>query len=213
MSALILLAALLGCQGEEPECIDNGNCDVGEVCYNETCVIAECTASDQCEIGQFCDPVNYRCRDGCEHDTDCLSGQTCNAQSHACVDAGCRNTELDCPVGTLCDAVTGSCYEPTPPVCVQECDVAGGNSCARGTTCSVSSTAETCRRDADCEQGWSCDRFTDGNSYCHKDYCMPTCQVSADDPGCPAGFACFDDGLGGGVCVADCVWLEEGGYL
>lgn len=214
MSALLFFVGLLACQTEQPACVDNANCDEGEACVENECVVAECLESSQCDIGQFCDPVRFTCRDGCERDTDCLSGQRCDRELLACVDAGCRSTELDCPVGELCDSVTGSCYEPTPPVCNNTCDVgAFSDSCPGQTSCQVSATAETCNRDADCEAGWFCDLFTDNNRYCHKDYCMPACQPQAEDPGCPAGFSCYEDGFNSGVCLADCVWLLEGGYL
>ncbi|MCB9759184.1 MAG: hypothetical protein H6739_05050 [Alphaproteobacteria bacterium] len=214
--AILLVGLTAGCTlSNDVECVDHAMCDEGEICHQNECKPAECLDSTSCEIGNYCDQVTFRCTEGCSADTDCRAGQACNQNTNSCVQVGCRNTELDCPVGQFCDTVTGDCYAATPRMCSSQCDLGSFNPdgvCDRSESCQVSSIGDTCRTDRDCGTGWACDTFTDGNNYCHADYCLPSCNPNAEGD-CPAGFACISDGSGGGICLGDCAWLTENGHL
>lgn len=204
--------ALSGCGEQDVECLDNAMCEAGNVCFNGSCRTAECTTSDTCGVGQYCDPRGYVCKAGCLVDADCKAGQECDRDNRVCMDRGCRDSELDCAVGEQCDATSGQCFEFDPPMCAKTCDVGVlSNSCPNGTECEVTTITTTCTSDSSCENGYRCDTFTDGKKYCHKDYCLATCNVNNPDS-CPAGFTCLE-GLLYDVCYGDCGWYTENGYL
>lgn len=208
----LLLVATPGCGEQEGECLDNAMCPAGEVCFNGSCRTAECTTSDTCGVGQYCDPRGYVCKAGCLQDGDCQAGQECDRDNKVCVERACRTTELDCAVGEFCDATSGECYEADPPVCQKTCDVAATSSgCPTGTRCEVTTITTTCSTDSSCPAGYRCDLFTDGNKYCHQDFCLSTCNAN-DADACPAGFSCIQ-GSFSSVCYGDCGWYTDNGYL
>jgi hypothetical protein len=232
---LMSLACTDGGIGDEP-CIDNSACDEGQACVAEECVAVDCLNSEACGIGQFCDPRNYVCRDGCEGDSDCLAGQECNSQTLECVDSACRSSELDCQVGQKCDEVTGQCFEVNG-LCEQRCDgtVAGNGGCGGSQSCEIFiQNFEACKNNNDCSGAESCDEFyvsyctTQSEcpsgatcdtwlglcsmAVCHEDFCMPTCSPNNPDS-CAAGFQCLSDGAGSGVCYGECGYYKENGYL
>jgi hypothetical protein len=169
-----------------------------------------------------------------------MAGEDCNTDSHTCEPYGCRNTALDCPVGTTCNTSTGQCNE-VAGLCTTTCDVgAMGNTCGSNATCEVGETSNECRNDRDCDTGYLCDMFLASHdecyedqdcsagtcegaipgfypgqcviSLCHRDFCMPNCQVTAQN--CPAGFECASLGVGNqGVCWGACQWYIDNGYL
>ena len=62
------------------------------------------------------------------------------------------------------------------------------------------------------------DGFGDGY-FCHTDFCFTaacfySCDVSEGEEACPRGFQCvdFDDG-NPAVCLGDCEFMTDGGYL
>lgn len=184
MRPLFLTFLMLGACGEPaPECVDHGNCDEGEVCVNSECRVAECLTSDECGYQHFCDQTRFVCREGCRADTDCLAGQTCDKPNKTCMDAACTSTELDCPVGTFCDAVTGACYEGD----LAECDTCNANN------------------PLDCGNGSYCLAVGDPQP----GYCFHFCDTQDE---CPSGFTCTDVGGTSKVCVSDCAWLIDHGY-
>lgn len=182
---VIALMLLAGCPEPAPECIDHSACGEGEVCVQEQCRVAQCLTSDECGFNHFCDQTRFVCREGCRQDGDCLAGQTCDKPNKTCLDAACSSTDVDCPVGTFCDTVTGACYEGDEALC------------------------ETCNgvNLQDCGNGAYCIPWEDPQP----GYCWRFCDTQAD---CPSGFACQEmDAPYNNICVADCPWLIENGYL
>jgi hypothetical protein len=236
---MIVLLMSLACTDGGPGddvCVDNSACDEGHACVAEECVTGEWLDSAACGRGQFCDPRNYVCRDGCETDGDCLAGQECNTQTLECVDSACRSAELDCQVGQKCDEVTGQCFDFPGSLCDKSCDIGAQNdTCGNGSSCEFFIDGSTCNTDAQCDGAAKCDQFivqeTCNNDddcptgatrhwlwgygpqgYCHEDSCRPVGNPNVVDS-CPAGFQCLSDGQGGNSCYGECGYYKENGYL
>jgi hypothetical protein len=212
-----LLFWLMACGGPTRDCIDNGGCYEGEACVNEQCVSVDCVTSSECALEQFCDPASYVCSDGCLEDVDCLAGDECNVATGQCESAGCRATELDCPIGEFCEtdessADFGVCYDDPRPHC-ELCDATENNTCSGASECFIVEAGDSCQNDADCPSGWTCDRLdVGGGKVCHEDRCLVACDLETDS--CPSGFQCADvTGAGDIFCSADCGWLDDNGYL
>ena len=182
----------------------------------------------------------FECLAGCETDDDCIAGESCHPDYHTCEQYACRSTELDCPVGHTCNASTGDCvavadlcdrtcdvYDRPNCGAGASCQVADSTDactadrdCEQGYGCDMFLVEHTeCETDRDCTvTGATCYGAmpTWGipgqcvMSYCHKDYCMPSCIPA--NPECPAGFSC-EQGSDGGVCWGACEWYVENGYL
>ena len=43
-------------------------------------------------------------------------------ESHSCNAYGCRDTQLDCAIGEVCDTTTGQCYVADDNLCASTCD-------------------------------------------------------------------------------------------
>ena len=217
MSVLLLL--LTACDGGEAagggECVDNGECEQGYACIDETCQPADCLDSSGCSIGYYCNTDTYACESGCGTDDDCYAGEECNVEANECEASDCRNATLDCSVGQLCDTTTGACYDdPAFDHCAQTCDFLSLNTgCGIGSTC-YPVIGDTCSLDADCEQGWSCGNFAAYGlgKVCHVDYCYGQCSA-LDETSCPAGFQCVAIDPSTSICLADCSYYVEQGYL
>lgn len=213
LALLPLILALAGCGKKDAgsQCHDNGDCGSLQACIDNTCRDVQCVTSADCEIHQFC-TNKHMCLNGCASDSDCEAGESCDTTAHKCVAYGCRSSQLDCDYGQVCDTESGECNSAGQALC-QSCDAASlGNQCGRG-SCFVVGVGSSCRKDADCESGWSCDYFGAGyGSLCHQDFCMTTCNPNAADP-CPRGFECTDGGDGKYYCYADCGYLTSNGYL
>jgi Cys-rich repeat protein len=188
------ILGLIGCGGDTAvECIDNGQCGEFQACFVDVCLDVECLTSAVCDIGEYCNLDGYSCVEGCLDNSDCRAGETCNAETTTCEAYGCRNTELDCGVGQECDQTTGECLDVQA---CGNCDPQNINSCNTGPN---SGTQSYCLVYDDLSVGW----------------CFPEC---GDDGSCPSGFYCYEDlSIGRGqtidVCVADCPWLTENGYM
>lgn len=182
---IALMLTLAGCGGSEktPECIDNGGCPEGQACLDSQCKEVECLASNQCDLYNFCNP-NYKCQEGCESDADCRAGQTCDTTAHSCESYGCRSAALDCNYGEFCNTDSGDCFSKGE-VC-KTCNAANPYSCGSGAYCLQLRTGG------------------DG-------YCFNFCDSDRD---CPRGFECVELGAPyENVCVGDCDFMVEGGYL
>ena len=125
---------------------------------------------------------------------------------------GCRDTQLDCNYGETCDTTSGTCIPDSRPHCAT-CDVTDvwSNPCGNSAQC-VPFASTTCRTNADCASGESCDEFV-GGRYCHQDYCLVKCRPSSGADECPRGLECGDIYGDGSLnaCFGDCDWLLENG--
>ena len=213
-AAFLGLFLTLGCtDGGSGEALPEGTCDnttdcpEGSICLGDTCKVAECTDSVECEMEQYCNAA-FSCVPGCNADSDCSAGFECDTTSNTCVEYGCRDTDLDCNYGEICDTTSGTCNYDDRGHC-ETCSITQPNSCGGNAEC-VAFSSTPCQTTADCEQGEICDQFTTGR-YCHADYCLIKCDPSADDA--PRGFTCMDV-YGDRSLIAyvgDCDWLQENG--
>ncbi len=163
----------------------------------------ECIDNGEC--GEF-----QACRDDACVDVECLNSATCdiglycNAQTYTCVE-GCLE-DVDCMAGETCNTETQTCEaygcrttELDCPVGT-ECDVSTGS-------CDEVSVCEPCQNAAGCRSSDAphCVQFQGDET----GYCWPECGA---DNSCPAGFFCYTSWTQD-ICVADCGWLTENGYL
>jgi hypothetical protein len=172
-----LLLFLLGCTGADPECSEDIPCDFGSVCVDGTCEAQSCATSEQCGIEQYCD--NSTCVDGCEADSDCRFGDTCDQTAHTCGTAGCTDTRLDCGFGEFCSPA-GECYDAGGYFCApceENGDCGGnGNMCLNGGYCGV-----TCEGDSDCPGGFDCVPVSDFNGNVVSNQCFTYCWLYEDN--------------------------------
>jgi hypothetical protein len=173
-----------GCGGSS----DCGACIAGEVCKNNQCLPAPCTAlTCNPKGGQYCGgQVGNGCGDVLDCSTACPAGWTC--QNHLCVgDASCKKV-TSCTNGTpfnYCGDVGDNCGS------ILHC----GNDCATGQVCDA--TTGLCKGDATCVPA-TCDNGSLFN-YCGDvgDGCGGTLHCSND---CDKGQACDTST---GLCKGD----------
>ncbi|MFH0769960.1 MAG: hypothetical protein V1926_01130 [Candidatus Peregrinibacteria bacterium] len=136
---------------------------------------AECVRDDDCALGSVC--RSGQCVSGCCADADCIG--FCNANKE-CVLRGCRSA-ADCP-GGRCDSQGGGIRQCSPEksLSVDRCV---------GHACLQPDTARSCRKDADCSEG-----------YCVRGKCSPACRSDGD---CGAGALCLRKACVRGACRAD----------
>ena len=183
---------MLAACGPAPEstpagCIDNGDCEEGFACVQDSCSPVECLDSSQCGQGEYCGE-NYVCRVGCLEDADCLAGENCNIEARSCEEYGCRDTQLDCSYGEFCDEASGECYQDSAKNC-EVCSLWDLNACGANGAC------------------FQFDALDLLNGYC-----LIECNAAEENP-CPRGFDCYDPtgGNGQAYCSAWCPEIE--GYL
>jgi hypothetical protein len=133
------------------------------------------TGNCNCPKGEYCDLNSQSCVPGCNSDTDCFTGQICNA-SHACV-TGCRQ-DSQCAAGDICNA-SNQCVLG----CRQDSECGAGEICNTSNQCVAG-----CRMDSQCSAGDICD----GTTFT----CRPGCRSAAQ---CATGDFCAASTL---TCVA-----------
>ncbi|MCO4745298.1 MAG: hypothetical protein KC912_10965 [Proteobacteria bacterium] len=206
---LFMSLGLAGC-GTQAGCSDNGDCGDLEVCVRANpsrpgvCADVDCVTSEHCDLGSYCAAPNYECTPGCDGDSDCRAGQTCNAATHACEAYGCRDTDLDCNYGEFC--VDGTCIADTAPHCEPGCS--SDAECGAGGQClGWSSNGQSCIGfPGECGAGADC-YCTDESctvTECFDNRCLVGCAVATD---CPRGYDCRPDL--GNVCLGDCDYLDQ----
>jgi len=219
LAAGLTALALSGCnsnksaQPAQGECSTADDCPQDKQCIDTHCIQVDCTTSVDCPFESYCDLANYACIDGCQEDSDCLSGEACDQVAATCAPAECQDTQLDCDYGQYCDAASGHCKDDTRPNC-QACDATNSNpnQCPAG-TCYILGSAATCTNSSTCATGETCSNIPGYGKICHADFCLETCNPNVSEP-CPRGYECLDaSGLGDYVCYADCVYMANNGYL
>jgi hypothetical protein len=140
------------------QCRTATDCTGGDLCVEGSCthLSATCQFEYDCPAGSLC--VNAQCTGICQHDSDCVAGDTCNATGHFCEPTVSCETTAMCPTGEHC--VNGRC--------LNDCH-ASGSTCAGGAHqtayCASSSDmfchptwqpAPFCHIDSDCASNRRC---------------------------------------------------------
>jgi len=184
-ASLALLLAFAGCKqhGSSGDCVDDGDCAEGQACVNKACQVVDCVSTADCGIEQYCAKADHTCVDGCEGDEDCPAGDSCDVGAHSCVPYGCRETQLDCDYGEVCNQDTHVCEKAQGPYC-KTCDPFSAGGCGQHGTCYVI-------------------------DYYYDAYCFVDCNPDLGSDACPRGYECQDaTGLGDNVCFADCTFIN-----
>jgi Cys-rich repeat protein len=172
-------------------CVSDSNCaQLGNyVCNtaNNVCV-TKCTSNSQCSSGQYCDATG-RCQSGCTDNSGCASGKVCT--NNQCV-ADCQTT--GCSTGSYCQVTSGH------GVCTAGCQT--DNNCAIGTYCKLYSGLNYgrcltgCTSNARCSSGQVCNLNTN------------TCQAACTSATCAVEYYCASDGF----CKLGCLDDSNCGY-
>ena len=128
-------------EGDGPECTDDEDCGLDEICVDFECVPdLECTDDEDCDEGKVCNDNNECVPDvECDENEDCDTGEIC--LDNKCVpDVEC-NDDQDCDTGFVCEN-----FECVPDV---ECNE--NDDCDLGDIC----LDNVCRADPDlfCDTG------------------------------------------------------------
>lgn len=189
-SALSLLALLLaacprdrlrdkGCR----EDVDCGSPASAYRCEQETGV-CYCRTDEACPPAQLCNAAGF-CQDraGCEKNEDCLdSSLFCDTSSGTCLPLGRCSTDLQCPLGQVCDTRRAACVDG----CRRNGDCAGSSCRCDAAACACTGT--TPDEIARCPIGVCDPSFCADNSFCRFG---ETCGVQPDAGSALA--ACYDD--------------------
>ena len=147
-------------------CLDNSDCNEGEVCTNHQCVTEDKCKDVSCSGGKSCNPDNGQC--------ECPSG-TQDYGNGTCEEANCSNGGVICSGSTPVCASSGKCVE-----CVSNSDCGTDEVCS-GNTCQ---TVDRCAN-VTCSGGKECNA-TNGLCECPsgtKDYGSGVCEA----PDCSNG--------------------------
>jgi hypothetical protein len=202
-AVLAFLALLVGCTAPAARSTGNGNPPGGKGDQTGSVTCQACVASGDCGSGAAC--VQYGgsdyCGAHCGASSDCAAGEACvplttaeGAEAMVCAPtsgtcgggSGCSN----CPSGTMCDLVTGTCVQssgggggggggnPPPSGCPGYADPSTSACCQ---SCSPSSSS--CQANG-CYGGWYCD--------------TNTCKCHSPPTGCSGSGGGTGGGGGGG---------------
>ena len=154
---------------------------------------ADCPDHQGCLAGVCLDAT-------CRTSDDCAFGETCFEL--AC-EPGCR-TDVDCGAGRTCEP-DGTCADARCEVTTLDCPT--GTRCISDGTCSrQDDVCQPCGDTGLCpDPGDRCIAFTETEAYC-----VQRCRDTSD---CPAAFSCMPLEGGISVCVGDCGWLRDEGWL
>ena len=146
---------VVGCQ-QDSEC--------GDVAHNYCDAktgICHCRDDQACAKGEFCNPAGYcQAKVTCYTNTDCPSGELCDAHSNVCIAQGRCTADDQCPLGKLCDKGTGTCQ----PGCHSYGDCPVGNSC-------LCVNADGGRRECSCDSLDPAERAKCQKGLCSTDAC------------------------------------------
>lgn len=151
------------------KCISNSQCNFGEYCLNNVCLIKPCQVLSDCASGTFCD--NNVCTTGkivCTNDADTTPG--CQALDACSTSAQCGNgmlcfqgecqlpglngqaclSNLDCILGTCsnfqCLVVAGTCTDNSNCSSLQRCSL--------GICVAKKQLGDSCNQNSDCNSGF-----------------------------------------------------------
>jgi hypothetical protein len=214
-------------------CENSAECPDGELCLEKSCQAVGCVTSLDCDLEQFCSE-SFECEEGCNDDQDCYAGDTCDTDLGVCETYGCRSTVLDCEVGEFCNPTTTECYQDSRGHCLSMCtwdDLQFAP--ADGLCVNYSGGTGSCQtnimgQQSGCTGGAVCYpddpgslEFTFGQTVpgsCINFYKAFYCDNTSSQDQCPNGFNCqslqYSDGsLTEPVCIGDCSYYLENGYL
>ncbi len=143
-----------------------------------------CRTDQACPGSQFCNAAGF-CQDraGCEKNADCLDSTLfCDTSSGQCLPLGRCNSDLQCPLGQVCDTRSARCVDG----CRRNGDC-NGSSCRCGDLACVC-TGSTPEELARCTLGVCDPNFCADSSFCRYG---ETCEARPD-AGSPRA-ACFND--------------------
>ncbi|TNE46812.1 MAG: trypsin-like serine protease [Deltaproteobacteria bacterium] len=189
--------------GNSPQCTNDTDCPVGQVCQNGTCVNPQqpqCTNDTDCPSGQVC--RNGKCETPappqCTRDSDCPSGQVCrnNKCEQGPPPPQCTK-DSDCPSGQVCR--NNKCEQA--PQCTKDSDCPSGQGCVQGSCI----PQRQCNQDSDCPTGQACsagkcvtkqaqcrsEAECDVGQTCLNGLCVPKAPPECtEDIHCPSGYVC-----------------------
>ncbi|HUJ26374.1 MAG TPA: hypothetical protein VLW85_10165 [Myxococcales bacterium] len=176
------------------QCLNDGQCQAGQVCdASNSCVAKTCGSDGDCAAPTpRCDLADspHLCVQ-CLGDPDC-SGGTCQPDHTCAAPAGCTS-DKDCAQNVTnphCNTGTGACVQ-----CLQPADCGAGKTCSQN----VCVTA-ACRSDNDCSSlpatphcdtgSGQCVECTSGaqcaqGDKCVNDACAPVCTTATQGSDCP----------------------------
>ena len=132
-----------------------------------------------------------------------MAGESCDVETNTCIEYGCRDTQLDCPIGDYCNRNSGDCYddpEGTCDFCTEDQSYADQLELLFGGSL----------QDRHCVQ-WD----AAGTTF----YWLSLCNPNQGSEACPRGFACYENiydpssGLEVAACIGDCDYYRQEGYL
>lgn len=198
-------------------------------CLDGHCALS-CQENGDCPFAQVCDPRDFRCKPGCNNDTECKPGSS-NAAPDARSGSLCLNSECvtPCEPPVLCDGPNDFTTCPEGDYCA---DKAGNQSeglyqctggCANDDQCPPDVYTDKCDKDADpdCEDTEikypttcienSCVRVCNKDSQCDQsrgegcveNRCQNVGVVCRRESDCDEGQYCDDDGRCKSGCDSD----------
>ena len=157
-----------------------------------------------CEDHEGC-PTHQGCLAGVCADATCRTSDDC-AFGERCFELQCEpgcNVDRDCGAGQTCD--DGTCADALCEDSTLDCPA--GSRCLFDGTCS--------RQDDLCSPCTGLFDCADPDQQCvgfegEQSFCLERCRTQAD---CPAAFSCTPIQSGLSVCLGDCAWLRDEGWL
>lgn len=198
------------CDPEDGLCKCGGQaCPETEVCIDARCSFSRCIGVS-CGPNEFCDEHDGSCHCGSLDGPLCGTGESCVGDGET---ATCESTELCddvvCDGGTVCDPADGLCrcggIGADHPICDPEQTCIAGE-CRGGLLCEPSGIPKSCAPGLACDPsdgfckcgGKGGDICIDGDLCTTLEgapRCTSACALLANPSDCPAGEACFFDGL------------------
>ncbi len=164
---LLALAALSACAKDRVKgqgCATDADCGSPASAFRCETQTGQCSCrtNDACPPAQFCNLAGY-CQDraGCETNADCLDATlVCDTTAGTCLSRGRCATDLQCPLGQVCDTRRASCVEG----CRKNGDCPGSSCRCGAAACACTGT--TPEELARCELGVCDPTFCASQDFC-----------------------------------------------